>query len=153
MTKEGLDAFLASLDADRERAGEQYEQIRRKLLTFFRGRGVTNAEDAADETIDRVAKKLPEGEVIHNVKSFLLGVARKVASETLKKIKDVPLSDVKEPHGNPIDYDKEQETRRRERCVRDAFLLLDSEQRELIIEWYRCDEGEKLENRRRLAGP
>lgn len=110
MTKEGLDAFLASPDADRERAGVQYEQIRRKLLTFFRGRGVTHAEDAADETIDRVAKKLLAGEVILKVKAYLLGVARKVASEILKKTKDVPISDVKEPHGNPIDYEKERET-------------------------------------------
>jgi DNA-directed RNA polymerase specialized sigma24 family protein len=112
---------------------------------------VTSAEDAADETIDRVAKKLLAGEVIHKVNAYLLGVARKVASEILKKPKDVPISDVKEPRGNPINYEKEQETRRRERCVLHSLELLSPEQRELIIEWYTYDQGEKVENRRRLA--
>jgi hypothetical protein len=63
MTKEEFDAFLAHLDLDRERAGEKYEQIRRKMLSFCRGRGLTDAEKAFDEVIDRgiIASTTGEG--------------------------------------------------------------------------------------------
>jgi hypothetical protein len=39
---------------DREQAGERYEQIRRTLVIFFRCDGCPSADEAVDETIDRV---------------------------------------------------------------------------------------------------
>lgn len=157
MTKAELEALLARLDPDRERAGEEYEQIRRKLVTFLGGRGVTNAEDAADETINRVARKLREGEVVRNINAYFLGVAGNVASEIFKKIKELSLSDVGEPRGNPIDYERQQEEQeeyRRMRCVQKALTALlfsNGEDYKLIIEWHLYEKGKKIENRRRLA--
>jgi DNA-directed RNA polymerase specialized sigma24 family protein len=153
MTKEQLEAFLASFDYDRERAGEEYEQTRRKLLTFFRGRGIITAEDAADEVINRVAKRSHDGDV-QDVRSFIWGVARRVASEIHMKTKDVSLSEALEAHVNPIDMLEAEEERRRslrEQCVRRCLRLLATEQRELIEEWYLYDKGDRIENRKRLA--
>jgi DNA-directed RNA polymerase specialized sigma24 family protein len=95
MTKEEFEAFLAALDPNRQLAGKGYEQMHRHLVTLFRNRGVTNAEQGADETINRVAKKLHEGEKIKKIKSYARGVAKRVASETLKKqAKEVGLNNV-----------------------------------------------------------
>ena len=58
LTKEAFDALLGWLDPNREVAGQKYEVIRRRLITIFSCRGCAEAEDLADETINRVASKL-----------------------------------------------------------------------------------------------
>ena len=78
LTQEAFDQLLAALDADRERAGHQYEIVRRKLLKFFEFHGSDAPEEHADETINRVARKLAEGERVENFNGYCLGVARRV---------------------------------------------------------------------------
>ena len=53
--------LLARLDADPARAGERYEDLRRTLVRFFEWRGAPFPDDHADETFDRVARRLDEG--------------------------------------------------------------------------------------------
>lgn len=60
LSQEAFDTFLAWLDADRDRAGEKYEEIRRKLIRDFVHRDCLDAEELADETINRVIRELPE---------------------------------------------------------------------------------------------
>ena len=61
ITRESFNRMLAELHPDIERAGEQYEKIRRKLLKLFEWRGCAHAEECADETFNRVAQKICEG--------------------------------------------------------------------------------------------
>jgi hypothetical protein len=58
LTGEAFKRFLACLDADTEQAGEKYEAIRQKLVKFFDWRGAHFPEECADETINRVVRKL-----------------------------------------------------------------------------------------------
>ena len=54
-------------------------------IKFFEWRGSFFPEELADETLDRTARKIDEGEVIEkNVIALALGVARFVFLETLK---------------------------------------------------------------------
>ena len=53
-----FEQLLSVLDADRDRAGERYEVIRRKLLKFFEWRGCQRPDELADQTIDRVLEAL-----------------------------------------------------------------------------------------------
>jgi DNA-directed RNA polymerase specialized sigma24 family protein len=73
---------LASL-IERLGAGDpqEYETIRRKLIGFLELRGALRPEVAADETLDRVARKLEAGERIENLRAFVFGVARHVLLE------------------------------------------------------------------------
>jgi len=64
LTQELFDPLLDWLDPDRERAGHKYETIRLKLIKIFTSRGSPDAEELADETINRVASKLSE--IINN---------------------------------------------------------------------------------------
>lgn len=153
MTMEEFEALLASLDPDRERAAEMYEQIRGKLLTFFRGRGLINSEDAVDEVFNRSAKRSVNGG-IENIGSFLLGVARKVASEIQRDVREVPLNKVEGPTVDPVDPmadEEEKTTEIRLRCLDYGLGRLDPEERQLVLAWYLYDKGEKIENRKRLA--
>ena len=60
LSQEAFDSCLAWLDADRDRAGEKYEQIRRELIKDFVHRECFGPETQADEVIDRVIRELPD---------------------------------------------------------------------------------------------
>ena len=81
LTGEDLDKFLARLDPDRERAGVKYQNLHRKLVKLFEWRSAPCAENLADETIDRVARKLDKVD-IHDVILYALGVAHNVLKES-----------------------------------------------------------------------
>jgi RNA polymerase sigma factor (sigma-70 family) len=83
ITQEGFDRLLAELHPDVERAGEQYEKIRRKLVKLFEWRGCAHAEECADETFNRVAGKIAEGTSIRadDPYSYFHGVALNVLRE------------------------------------------------------------------------
>src|SRR5215468_1188617 len=85
LTKDSLDGLLARLDADRERAGEKYETLRLGLIRFFEWRGASTPVEHADETLDRVARKLHQGEEIRDLPAFVAGVARFVFLEVVKQ--------------------------------------------------------------------
>ena len=57
---ENFELMLDWLDADREKAARKYEQIRTRLIKIFVCRGAIEAEDLADETIDRVISKIKD---------------------------------------------------------------------------------------------
>jgi DNA-directed RNA polymerase specialized sigma24 family protein len=60
LTKEGFDRLMEWLGKDREAGALKYEAIRRDLIRYF-GRSVgADAEELADETINRIIEKLPQ---------------------------------------------------------------------------------------------
>jgi DNA-directed RNA polymerase specialized sigma24 family protein len=82
-----FDALLASLAPRRDLAGEKYEAVRRMLTRYFEWRHCVLPEDCADETIDRVARRLAGGERIRTADpiSYFRGVARNVWLEWRKQ--------------------------------------------------------------------
>jgi DNA-directed RNA polymerase specialized sigma24 family protein len=60
LTKEGFDRLMEWPGKDREAGALKYEAIRRDLIRYF-GRSVgADAEELADETINRIIEKLPQ---------------------------------------------------------------------------------------------
>ncbi len=78
--------MLTHFDADFERAGAEYEQMRAQLILFFHGRGCARAEDLADEAVNRVARRIAKGETIQPkaLLGYFYGVARNVSREYLR---------------------------------------------------------------------
>ena len=68
LTQEGFDQLLNWFDADRDKAGKKYEEIRRGIVKVITVRGCLEAEVIADETFNRVIRKLPE--IIPYIASF-----------------------------------------------------------------------------------
>lgn len=86
LDRRSWDGLLAFLGRDGVAPGEAYEALREKLEAFFRWRGLGGARELADETLDRIAKKLEAGEEIETTPTrFALGVARFVALEAQRK--------------------------------------------------------------------
>src|SRR5262249_19144140 len=92
LTEEAFSKLLESLDPDRERAGEKYEDLRRTLTRFFEWRGAPVPEEHVDETLNRVARRLNEGQAVSNFGGYCYGVARLVLMESLKLREREPLS-------------------------------------------------------------
>jgi DNA-directed RNA polymerase specialized sigma24 family protein len=154
LTQQGLETFLTRLDPDRDQAGLAYEQIRKKLVTFFRVNGCWEAEELVDKTLDRVIRRLEEVEV-HELLAFIRGVARHVASETHKsKVRQVSLDDAPEiVRKDAVDHSEEQATaEKRLSCLEKCASRLRQADRELMFEYYRLDGAQKIENKRKMAG-
>jgi DNA-directed RNA polymerase specialized sigma24 family protein len=81
----GLEGLLARLAPEREAAGLEYERLHRRLRAFFESHGSLEPDRDADETLDRLARKLCEGHVIRDVPAYVHGLARNVLRETWRR--------------------------------------------------------------------
>jgi DNA-directed RNA polymerase specialized sigma24 family protein len=144
MSHESFEALLCWLDPDREQAGIKYEQIRSGLISFFTGRGHCEAEDLADETINRVISRLHEvsAQVTGERSRYFYGVARKVQLEYLRR--KIPTA----RHELIIDSDQ---VELEYRCLEECMAKLSPENRALVLRYYEADGREKIEKRKLLA--
>jgi DNA-directed RNA polymerase specialized sigma24 family protein len=146
-----FDDLLYRLDADRDRAGEKYLELRTALTRFFEWRNAPFSEEQADEVLNRVARKLSEGVQVRNLLSYCYEVARLVCLEALKghDNKREPL-DATHKHIAVADtIDEEHELRLS--CLEDCLNALPPESRTLIVAYYQDDKRERIERRKRLA--
>lgn len=82
LDKSGLESLLNALHPDREQASHAYEALRRRLIRFFEWNRADLPEDLADETLDRLARRLcSPGEAILEPLKFASGIARLVLKE------------------------------------------------------------------------
>lgn len=151
LTSKAFTKLLAELSADPEIAGDKYEELRRRLINFFGWRGSFFPEDLADETLNRTARKIDEGEEIEkNVIALALGVARFVFLETSKHPDNrraameelFPIAAPPEHRGDDDLWVV---------CLRECLRGLPEENRELIIEYYQEEGRAKIEDRKALA--
>ena len=144
LSQEAFDALLDWLDSDRERAGVKYEEIRRRLIKIFTGRGCAEPEDLADETINRVTSKLNEvGKQFEGDRArYFFGVANKVYLEFLRR---------KLPQAPPVQTDDSKRVELEYRCLERCIDGLTAENRELLLQYYGAEGREKIEQRRILA--
>jgi DNA-directed RNA polymerase specialized sigma24 family protein len=149
LTQEALDKLLACLDSNRERAGEKYEQIHGGLVKFFEWRGCSFSQDHADETINRVARKLDQGEELRDVYSYVYGVARMLVLEIQKESAKQRAAFAQLPTRAVTDEIDELEPRAE--CLKQCLASLPSSNRDLIMRYYQGEKRTKIENRRRLA--
>jgi len=79
--REAFDALLQALNPDRTTASEEYERLRGRLVRFFDWQGVSEPEQLADISMDRLAMKIHRGEQILDLRNYLHGIARMVLRE------------------------------------------------------------------------
>jgi len=152
LTPKAFTKFLAKLAPDPEIAGGEYEELRRRLIKFFEWRGAFFPEDLADETLNRTARKIDEGEEIEkNVIALALGVAHFVFLETSRR-PDNRRAEIEEliTVAAPPEHRVEDDDLRAA-YLRECMRGLSKDSRELIIEYYREEGRAKIEDRKALA--
>ncbi|MBI3473366.1 MAG: sigma-70 family RNA polymerase sigma factor [Candidatus Solibacter usitatus] len=150
MSRESFERLLQWLGSDRESGAESYEQIRRRLVHIFDLRGSRAAEELADETFDRVARRLEEGGVdnasdphafIHGVAMWVLHESWERAGRQAALAPELMLLGRNEPAPQPA----------RLECLEECLARLSAEENEIIRRYYQGEKRERMENRRRLA--
>jgi len=153
LNRADFEGLLQRLHPDRNSAAETYEELRRKLIRFFRWNDCYPGEELADQTFDRVARKLGNTQV-DNVPAFLWGVARNIVRESRKKPPTMNLEDLPPLHQPQTAHAElslvEQKVRElRLQCLRKCLEQLRASDRELFLA-YEYYEG-KSRNTRQLA--
>jgi DNA-directed RNA polymerase specialized sigma24 family protein len=150
LTREAFDQFLSLLDPDRDRAGESYETLRRNLIQLFIWRGGRDPESHADETINRVIRKIDEGEEVRDPISYAHGVARRLLLEIFKKQEreQIGIDELPPLVAQPEEQD---EGELGVLCLRRCLNRLPEESRQLIVLYYQGERSARIENRKRLA--
>ena len=150
LSADGLARLLARLDPDRERAGALYEGLRRTLVKFFDWRGSWSPEEGADETLDRLSRKLEAGEPVEDPRSYAHGIARLVLLEQWRRpAARATQADEQELASIPTPDPAEEGAL--SACLQRCLEDLPPEGRELILEYYSDDGRAKIDRRRRLA--
>jgi len=150
LTGEALDRLLSCLDPNPDLAGRKYESIRQKLVKIFDWRGARFPEDCADETINRVVRKLEQGQEIRDIPTYCQGVARLVFLEALKKAENrqVSLDELKTMPADPISQDDNSAQRS---CFIRCLNELPIESRKVILQYYEDERRVKINNRQAMA--
>jgi DNA-directed RNA polymerase specialized sigma24 family protein len=151
---EDLRRLLGRLSSDPAEAWQAYDTLRQKLILFFEYHCRSQAEEFADEVLDRMAKKSETYEIT-NVVEFAFGVARNLRKEAARKALAVPLADSADrvssdenPEAAIVDkIDSEQKLQ----CFLKCLRRLNAVDRELLFHYYPIENDDLEEQRLRLA--
>ena len=139
-----FDRLLNWLDSDPEVAGTFYEKIRWRLIAILASRGCHVPEELADETIDRVARRVIDiRETYVGDKSiYFLGVMNNVHHEYLKR----------RPQPRAVDVPAGVEEKERiHLCLDRCLEKLSPHARQIIERYYAENKRARINLRRRIA--
>ncbi|HEY6274567.1 MAG TPA: sigma-70 family RNA polymerase sigma factor [Terriglobales bacterium] len=158
-TQETFRKFLHWLDEGVDSGGERYLEMRRRLVFYFDRKNCLSPDDLADETLNRVARKLEEKGSISGLSPahYCYIVARFVFLEYLRsedretaaqELLDTALEG-NSPAGPAFGDPSEEQVRLG--CLEQCLNKLEGKERDLILEYYQGEQRSKIERRAQLA--
>jgi len=144
LQQEDFDRLLGWLDSDSERAGSTYEKIRWRVIAILASRGCRVPEDLADETLDRVARRIVDIQdtYVGDKALYFLGVMNNVHHEYLKRPAVSEVSLVND------DVEVKEKTHG---CLEKCLDKLAPNSRQMIERYYAEDKRAKIDLRKRIA--
>lgn len=85
LTSEALEKLLDAFSDDKSAAAAAYAELRDSLVRFFELKGISDADQAADETLDRVPERINPNTKKKDVKFIAFSIAKFVFLETIRK--------------------------------------------------------------------
>lgn len=151
-TPQSFEKLLAAFDSDDQEAGKKYEHVRVKLLRYFEQKGIADGDRYVDITLDRVMRRIDEGERVLNIMAFIYAVASYVRMEAWSEQKQLREREVE------IQQDSEQKPwedlgheNPRQVCLDKCLSTLPIETRILILDYYSAERSAKIKLRRQMA--
>lgn len=161
MTSSAFSHLLNWLDSGENSEGQKYLEMRHRLVAYFDRKNCATPDELADETLNRVARRLEEENIESETPAkYCYIVARFVFLESLRGMDkaSVSLDDVlqkaqeKQIAAITESIDNEKEVKEKMLgCLEHCTEKLEAENREIIISYYFGEERIKIENRRALA--
>jgi hypothetical protein len=147
---EAFARFLESLSPNTEEAARHYTRLHAKLVGFFRMKGISDPDSAADETIDRAVVKIVAGTPVSDVNHYCLGIARNIAKERLRLMQRESSA-----FGNFLEHladSSEEQVERIYQVLKPCFERLASDEQNLLVAYCQVIRGSaRIEQRRQLA--
>ncbi len=84
LTSESLAELLKAFSSNEDKAAFAYTKLRDSLVRYFQLKGISEADEAADETLDRLAEKIKQGVKIDNPSGFAFGIAKFIFLEKIR---------------------------------------------------------------------
>jgi len=151
LTESGLQLLLDRLGPDREQAAEEYQALRTLLIQFFEWKNLPGPDDLADHAIDRVIRRLQDGEAILSINRYVYGVARRLAQEAyrgLQRETDAQEHLFREATRAHHERSNEDEARA---CLEKCLQALPAPDRQLVLAYYEEVGQAKIDDRKALA--
>ena len=156
-TASAFQRLLHWLDGETNSDGQKYLEMRRRLVAYFDRKSCLTPDDLADETLNRVARRLEEEDISEadEPAKYCYIVARFVFLEHLRSSRR---EDAFANHlmrtattATAIFDQAEDEKNIMLSCLEACIKTLEPESRQIIHGYYVGKEREKIENRRSLA--
>lgn len=154
LTRQAFDRLLDYLDSDRERAAAKYEAIRARLVQMFEWRKCRLPDALADETFDRVSRKIEQGEHIEGEPiAYFYGVARNVFREYSKQLQkeDSAIAVGQGYFSAALDKLTDKDLQERLNCLDKCVAALSPRNLQIITKYYQSEKAGKIRDRRDLA--
>ncbi len=162
ITSSAFHQLLAWLDQGENSDGRNYLEMRRRLVVYFDRKNCAAPDELADETLNRVARRLEEEGKIESEApaKYCCITARFIFLESLREIDktNVSLDGVLQTTQTNLlaatrsDDDEEKEIKEKMLdCLEQCTAKLEPANRDIIIGYYFGTERVKIENRRALA--
>ena len=132
-------------------AAERYEQVRAKLTRFFEWRGCVFPDEPADETINRVIRRIDEGEEVRDPGTYCYGVARLVLLEVLKRQAKERTASEEFHRAVPAGRRRRRRSSSGSAACAAAWTRCRPAQQDLVREYHRGEGSEKIDRRKQLA--
>ena len=160
-TEAAFRRLLNWLDGAVDSFGQRYVEMRRRLVQYFDRKGCSMPDELADNTLNRVARRLEEeGQIVDAAPAqYCYIMAKFVFLEFLREPQSKDLRS-SAAHGSPYAVSglsdteskiKDNETEKMLDSLEECLAELPPADRNLILDYYQGAQKEKLENRRRLA--
>jgi DNA-directed RNA polymerase specialized sigma24 family protein len=162
LNPEAFRKFLNWLDGGVDSDGDRYLEMRRRLARYFDRRNCFAPDDLADETLNRVARKLEEkGEIVGASPAHYCYIVAKFVFLEFGRRGEHNQKSLDDAHGyGPVmaslavpsrpDLDVVAKEKLFE-CLEQCLGKLHPEDRELILDYYRGEQRAKIERRSKLA--
>ncbi len=158
LTQSAFHQLLAWIDEGADSGGEKYLETRRRLVSYFDRKNCLAPDDLADETLNRVARRLEEeGSITDTTPAHYCYITAKfVFLEYLRRNERTQVSIDELPPSSKHAFSPErgEETESDEKridCLDRCVKNLEPESREIIIQYYQGDGRTKIDHRRALA--
>lgn len=156
LSSESFEKLLQVLATDREMAGVAYEDLRQRMIRFFRWESCPSADECADDVLNRLATKLLAGERISNPVAYAGGIARLVLKETNRKQareQQLPLSGPVDISTSRLFVSNSEESKEQiQQCFDGCLNALDVDSRHFLLDYYRGEASSRILNRQKMAG-
>jgi hypothetical protein len=161
LDRAAFEALLDALDADREISSKKYTALHERLVRFFQWNNVEEADALADETLDRLARRIASDrssvagvttDAVKEPEKFAAGIARLLLHEHWRQLQrhDQAMQSMKQ-HDWMAHSAMQQETEALASVLDECLRTLPAPQRELIQKYYGAEGQNQIESRKRLA--